>query len=126
MLPTIKFKLHHNAGWDSVNSSLTKQLTLLEKQVLNLISSDNADPINIVNNAATILTDAILNIYNNLPEKIIKPNTSIAFSIQLLIKQKSKELLSKQGILYLSLPWTPFPEKFKKLIKSHRATDIFS
>ena len=90
MLPTIKFKLHHKAGWDSVNSWLSKQLTLLQEQILSLISSDNADPINIINNAATILTDAILNIYNNLPEKIIKPNTSIAFSIQLLIKQKTK------------------------------------
>ena len=45
---------------------------------------------NITNNAATILTDTILNIYNNLLEKIIKPNSGIPFSSQLLINQKRK------------------------------------
>ena len=68
--------------------SLNK-LTIWE-QILNLISSNNADPINIINSAATILTEAILNNYNNLSEKIIKPNTSTPFSIQLLIKQERK------------------------------------
>ena len=63
---------------------------ILQEQILNLISSENADPINIINTAATILSDTILNIYNNLPEKIIKPNTSIPLPIQLLIKQKRK------------------------------------
>ena len=90
MLSPIKVKLYHRVDWDSINSSLSKQLTILQEHILNPISSDNADPINIINNAATILTDAILNIYNNFPEKILKPNTSIPFSIQLLIKQKRK------------------------------------
>ena len=65
MLPPIKVRLHHKANWDSINSSLSKHLTILQEQVLNLISSDNTDPTNINNNAATILTDTILNIYNN-------------------------------------------------------------
>ena len=45
MLPPIKVKLYHKADWDSINSSLSKHLTNLEEQILNLISSDNADPI---------------------------------------------------------------------------------
>ena len=89
MLPP-KVKLYHKTDWGLINSSLSKQLTILQDQILNLISSDNADPINIINNADIILTDANLNIYNNLPEKTIKPDTSIPFSIQLLVKQKEK------------------------------------
>ena len=71
---------------DSINFSLSNQLTILQDQILDLTSSENADPINIINNAATILTDTFLNIYNNLPEKTIKPNATIPF--QLLLKQK--------------------------------------
>ena len=81
ILPPIKVKLYHKADWDSINSSLSKHLTILQEQILNLISLENADPINIINNAATILSNTILDIYNNLPEKIIKPNTSIPLSI---------------------------------------------
>ena len=87
MLPPIKVKLYLKADLDSINSSLSEQLTILQEQILNLVSSGNADSINIINNAAAILIDAILNIYNDLPEKIIQPNTSIPFSIQLLMKQ---------------------------------------
>ena len=90
MLPFVKVKLYHKTDWDSINSSLSNQLTILQDQILDLTSSENADPINIINNAATILTDTILNIYNTLPEKTIKPNTSIPFAIQLLVKQKRK------------------------------------
>ena len=71
---------------DSINFSLSNQLTILQDQILDLTSSENADPINIINNAATILTDTFLNTYNNLPEKTIKPNATIPF--QLLLKQK--------------------------------------
>ena len=126
MLPPIKVKLYHKADWDSINSSLSKQLTILQKQILNLVSSDNADPINMTNNAATILTDAILNIYNNLPEKIIKPNTSIPFSIPLLIKQKRKikRAFIKTRNPFLKSAMNAITKKIKKLIKSHRATDI--
>ena len=85
-IPPIKVKLYHKADWDSINSSLSNQLTILQDQVLDLLSSENADPINVINNAATILTDSILNIYKTLPEKTIKPNTSLPFDIQLLIK----------------------------------------
>ena len=81
ILPFIKVKLYHKADRDS---------TILQEQILNLISSENADPISVINTAATILSDTILDIYNNLPEKIIKPNTSILLPIQLLIKQKRK------------------------------------
>ena len=88
--PPLKVKLYHKADWDSINSSLAKQLTILQDQILNLISSDNPDPINIINNAAIILADSLMNIHNNLPAKHIKPNTSVPLSIQLLVKQKKK------------------------------------
>ena len=65
VLPPIKVRLYHKAEWDSINSSLSKHLTILQEQILNLISSDNTDPTNINNNAATIPTDTILNIYSN-------------------------------------------------------------
>ena len=71
ILSPIKVKLYHKADWDSINSSHSNQLTILQDQVLDLISSENADPINIINNAATILTDTILNIHNTLPEKLL-------------------------------------------------------
>ena len=86
----LKVKLYHKLDWDSINSSLSNQLTILQDQILDLLSSENADPINTINNAATILTDSILSIYKALPEKTIKPNTSLLFDIQLLIKQKRK------------------------------------
>ena len=90
ILPFIKVKLYHKADWDSIHSSLANHLTILQDQILNLITSKNADPINIINNAATIPSDTILEIHNNAPEKIIKPNTTIPRSIQLLIKQTNK------------------------------------
>ena len=65
----IKVKLYHKADWESINSSLSKQLAILQDQILNLISSGNSDPINLINNAATILTDSIMSIHNNVPEK---------------------------------------------------------
>ena len=43
-----------------------------------------------------------MNIHNNLPEINIKPNTSVPFSIQLLIKQKRK---IKSAIIKT---WNPF------------------
>ena len=66
IIPPIKVKLYHKAEWDSINSSLSNQLTILQDQIVDLLSSGNADPIN---NAATILTDSILNICKTLPEK---------------------------------------------------------
>ena len=90
IIPPIKVKLYRKADWDCINSSLSNQLTILQDQILDLLSSENADHINIINNAATILTDSILNIYKTLPEKTIKPNTSLPFDIKLLIKQKRK------------------------------------
>ena len=81
IVPSIKVKLYHKADWGSINSSLSNQLTILRDQILDILSSENADPINIINNTATALTDSILNIYNTLPEKTIKPNTSLPFDI---------------------------------------------
>ena len=69
---------------------LSKQLDILQDQILSLITSDNPDPINIINNAAIILSESIMNIHNNIPEKTLEPNTSVILSIQLLIKQKRK------------------------------------
>ena len=124
--PPLKVKLYHKADWDSINSSLAKHLTVLQDQILNLISSDNPDPINIINNAATILTDSIVNIHNNLPEKHIKPNTSIPLSIQLLIKQKRKikRAFIKSRNPFLKSALNAISKKIKKLIKNHRTKDI--
>ena len=68
IIPPIKVKLYHKANWDSTDSSLSNHLTILQDQILDLLSFENDDPINIINNAATILTDSILKIYNSLPE----------------------------------------------------------
>ena len=105
IIPPIKVKLYHKADRDSINSSLSNQLSIFRDQILHLLSSENADSINIINITATILTDSILNIYKTLPEKTIKPNTSLPFDIQLLIKQKRKlkGLLLKQEIHFLKL-----------------------
>ena len=114
------------ADWDSINSSLAKQLTILQDQILNLISSDNPDPINIINDADTILTDSIVNIHNNLSEKNTKPNTSVPLSIQLLIKQKRKikRAFIKTGNPFLKSALNAISRKIIKLIKNHRTTDI--
>ena len=118
--------MYHQADWDSLNSSLAKQLAILQDKILNLISSDNPDPINIINNAAIILTDSIMNIHNNIPEKNIKPNTSVPFSIQLLIKQKRKikRAFIKTRNPFLKSVLNAISKKIEKLIKSHRTTDI--
>ena len=92
ILPSIKVKLYHKADWNSINSLLSKHLTILQEQIFNLISSENADPINIVNNAATILSDTFFGIYNNLPEKKLLNQILVFFFpfSYLLIKQKNK------------------------------------
>ena len=83
-------------------------------------------PINIINNAATILTYTILNIYNNLSEKTIKPNTSIPFAIQLLVKQKRKIewTFIKTRNPFLKTALNAISKKIEKQIKNHRTTDI--
>ena len=62
----------------------------MQHQSLNLISSDDLDPINISINAAIIFTDSVMSIHNNLPEKTIKSNTSVSLPVQHLKKQKTK------------------------------------
>ena len=125
ILPSIKVKLYNKADWESINSSLSNQLTILQDQILDLKSSENADPINIISNAATILTDTILNIYNTLPEKTIKPNTSIPFAIQLLVKQKKIErAFIKTRNPFLKTALNAISKKIEKQIKNHRTTDI--
>ena len=76
----IKIKLYDKAVWDCFNTSLSKQLAILQDQISNLINVDNPDPINISNIAANILTDKNMDIHNNLPEE--------TFNIQLFIKQQ--------------------------------------
>ena len=119
----IKVKLYHKAY---INSSLSNQLTILQDQILDLLSSENADPINIINNAATILTDSILNIYNTLPEKTIKPNTSLPINIELLTKQKRKiqGAFIKTRNPFLKTVQNATSKKIKQQIKIHRTTDI--
>ena len=67
-----------------------------------------------------------MNIHNNLPEKQIKPNTSVPLSIQLLIKQKSKikTAFIKTRNPFLKSVLNAITKKIKKLIKNHRTTDI--
>ena len=115
MLPFVKVKLYHKTDWDSINSSLSNQLTILQDQILDLTSSENTDPINIINNAATILS-----------EKTIKPNTSITFAIQLLVKQKRKieRAFIKTRNPFLKTSLNIISKKIKKQIKNHRTTDI--
>ena len=75
-------------------------------------------PINIINNAATD-TDTILNIYNNLSEKTIKPNTSI------LVKQKKIErAFIKTRNPFLKTALNAISKKIEKKIKNHRTTGI--
>ena len=126
IIASIKVKLYHKTDWDSINSSLSNQISILQDQILYLLSSENADPINIIINAATILTDSILNIYNTLPEKTIKPNTSLPFDIQLLIKlkRKIKRAFIKTGNPFLKTVLNATSKKIKQQIKIHRTTDI--
>ena len=126
IIPPFKVKLYHKADWDSINSPLSNQLSILQDQILDLLSSENADPINIINNAATILTDSILNIYKTLPAKTIKPNTSLPFDIQLLIKQKRKikRAFIKTRNPFLKTVLNATSKKIKQQIKIHRTTDI--
>ena len=125
ILPFVKVTLYHKTDWDSINSSLSNQLTILQDQILDLTSSENTDPINIINNAATILTGTILNIYNTLPEKTIKPNTSIPFAIQLLVKQKRKidRAFIKTRNPFLRTALNGISKKIEKQIKNHRTID---
>ena len=126
ILPSIKVKLYHKDDWDSINSFLSNQPTILQDQILDLTSSKNTDSINIINNTATILTDTILNIYNTLPEKTIKSNTSIPFAIQLLVKQKRKteRAFIKTRNPFLKIALNAISKKIKKQIKNHRTIDI--
>ena len=126
VLPSIKAKLYRKADWDSINSSLRNHLTIPQEQILNLITSENAEPINIIDNAASILSDTILDIHNNLLEKIIKPNTSIPLSIQSLIKQKRKikRAFIKTRNPFIKSALNAVSKKIKKLIKTHRTTDL--
>ena len=126
IIPPIKVKLYLKADWEPINSSLSNQLTILQDQILDLLSSENADSINIINNAANILTDSILNIYNTLSEKTIKPSPSIPFDIQLLIKQKRKikRAFIKTRNPFLKTVLNATSKKIKQQIKIHRTTDI--
>ena len=126
IIPPIKVKLYLKADWEPINSSLSNQLTILQDQILDLLSSENADSINIINNAANILTDSILNIYNTLSEKTIKPSTSIPFDIQLLIKQKRKikTAFIKTRNPFLKTGLNAISKKIKQKIRNHRTAGI--
>ena len=76
---------------------------------------------NIINNAANILTETIMSIHKHHPEKIIKSSTSIFLSIQLLKKQKRKikRAFIKSINLFLKYALDAISKKIKKQIKSH-------
>ena len=86
--PPIKVKLLHKAYWKSINSSLSNQSAIFQNQISSMITSENPDPITIINNAANILTDIITYIHNHLAETPLNPNTSISLTSQLFIKQQ--------------------------------------
>ena len=86
--PPIKVKLLHKAYWKSMNFSLCNQSAILQNQISSMITSENPDPITIINNAANILTDIITYIHNHLAETPLNPNTSISLTSQLFIKQQ--------------------------------------
>ena len=67
-----------------------------------------------------------MNIHDNLSEKNIKPNTSVPFSIQLLLKQKRKikRAFIKTRNPFLKSALNAISKKVKNLIKNHRTTDI--
>ena len=67
-----------------------------------------------------------MNIYNTLPEKTIKPNTSLPLDIQLLIKQKReiKRAFIKTRNLFLKTVLNATSKKIKQQIKIHHTTDI--
>lgn len=92
ILPPIKISFYHEANWDSINSSLSNQFAILQDQGSNLINSENADFLNLINNAGKILTETN---HHGHPQpsfrkKAIKPNTSIPFNIQRRSKYKQK------------------------------------
>ena len=126
IIPPIKVRLYNKADWDSINSSLSNQLTILQDQIFDLLSSENADPINIINNASTIFPDSILNIYNSLLEKSIKPNISLPIDIQLLIKQKwkTKRAFIKIRNPFLKIVLNTISKNIKQQIKNHCTKDI--
>ena len=122
----IKVKLYHEANWDSINSSLSKQLAILQDKISLLITDDNPDPINIINHAVTIRTDTIKIIHNQLPEKSVKPNTSIPLFARYLILQKIKikRVFIKSRSPFLKSALNAISQRIKKLIKSHCNADI--
>ena len=72
---------NHKANWDSSNSFLCKQLLILQDQISSLITSNNPDPIHIINKAANIITSTSMSIPDHILEKNFKSNTSIPLSI---------------------------------------------
>ena len=103
LLP-IKIKLYHKANRASSNSSLSKQLAILEDMITNLISSDNLHPINFINNAANILTGTIMNIHNHLSASSTPYQTK---------KKKLKECLLNPEIIFSKGLRTLYPKKLK-------------
>lgn len=75
--PPFKVKLYHKANWDHINSSFSNQLAALQDQISHLINSKNSDFINIINKAAKILTETIMNIHNYFQKK--SSNGTLAF-----------------------------------------------
>ena len=67
-----------------------------------------------------------MNIHKSLPEKAIKPNTSLPFDIQLLIKQKRKikRAFIKSRNPFLKTVLNATSKKIKKQIKTHRTADV--
>ena len=119
ILPSIKVKLYHKADWDSINSSLSKHLTILQEQILNLLSSENADPINIINNTATILSDTLTTISR---KKLLNQILVFLFPFNYsLNKIKRAFIQTRNPFIKSALNTTT--KKIKKLIKNHRTTD---
>ena len=119
MLPPIKVNLYHKADWDSIISSLSKQLIFYKIRflVLYLLTTLILLTLSIIQ-PLFLLT--LFWIFTTIfPKKTIKPNTSIPYSIQLLVKQKRKikRAFIKTRNPFLKSTLNAISKKIKKQIK---------
>ena len=122
----IKVKLYHKANWKNINNSLTHKLNILKTQIDDLLSQNNSDPINILNNTANLLTDLITKTKDEIPEKTLKfKNSSIPNDIRTLIKEKRKIKRDyiKTKSLFMKQELNKISKHIKKLIKEHKKND---
>ena len=122
ILPSIKVKLYHKTDRDSINSSLSKHLTILQEQILNLLSSENADPINIINNTATILSDTFTTFITISRKKLLNQILVFLFPFNYSLNKIKRAFIQTRNP-FIKSALNATTKKIKKLIKNHRTTD---